>query len=46
MFQDYDTEEFLEPKCPKCGTLLDYGENTTYDEKKDAHICNKCKTQL
>ncbi len=34
--------ENLEPKCPKCGSILDYGTNTEYDEEKNAHICTKC----
>ena len=42
MFNNYDSMDFLEPKCPKCGTLIEYGVSTTFDEKKNTHVCNKC----
>jgi transcription initiation factor TFIIIB Brf1 subunit/transcription initiation factor TFIIB len=38
-FQDM---ECLEPKCPDCGIILDYGVNTEYNDEKEAHICGKC----
>jgi len=38
----FNSMEFLEPKCPKCGTKIDYGLTTTWDEKIQAHICNGC----
>lgn len=43
----FESVDFLEkPKCPKCGTELEYGINTTYKESKKAHICNGCGTVL
>ena len=38
----FESIEYLEPKCPKCETVLEYGVNTRYDEKKEAHVCLKC----
>jgi hypothetical protein len=38
----FNSIEFLEPKCPNCGSVLDYGVNTNFDEKKGVHICIKC----
>jgi len=33
---------FLEPKCPKCESKVDYGVTTSYSEKHKAHVCNNC----
>ena len=33
-------------KCPSCGSSLRWGVTTSYDEDKDAEICNVCKTIL
>lgn len=38
----FESMEYLEPKCPKCSIVLDYGINTKYNEKKQVHICLKC----
>jgi len=38
----FDAMEFLEPKCPICQQVLEYGVNTTYKEGKHAHVCNCC----
>ncbi|MBU1205106.1 MAG: hypothetical protein KKE93_04315 [Nanoarchaeota archaeon] len=38
----FESMEFLEPKCPKCGTVLDYGVNTRFNEKLKTHVCLKC----
>ena len=38
----FELVDYLEPKCPKCQTVLEYGVNTEYDEKKKAHICINC----
>ncbi|MCP3682321.1 MAG: hypothetical protein GY861_06485 [bacterium] len=38
----FNSMDFLEPKCPKCGVILDYGENTRFDRKENAHICDGC----
>lgn len=34
--------KYLEPKCPDCNTVIDYGVTTRYSEKSKAHICIKC----
>ena len=34
--------ENLEPKCPGCETVIDYGLTTKFDEKKKTHVCLKC----
>ena len=38
----FDSVEYLEPRCPKCEIILDYGINTEFDDKNKAHICLKC----
>jgi len=38
----FSSVEYLEPKCPKCESKVDYGVTTTWDEKKKAHKCNNC----
>jgi len=42
----FESMEFLEPKCPKCGTVLDYGVNTRFDEKLGTHVCLECNCVL
>ncbi len=38
--------EVLEPRCPNCGTVIDYGVNTKYDDKLKTHICLNCNKPL
>jgi transcription initiation factor TFIIIB Brf1 subunit/transcription initiation factor TFIIB len=38
----FNSLKYLEPRCPKCNIVLDYGVNTEFDEKKKSHICMKC----
>ena len=38
----FDRIEMLDLKCPKCLTKIEYGETTSYDEKREKHICNNC----
>ncbi len=33
---------YLEPHCPKCGTILKYGTNTEFDSKAKDHKCLNC----
>ena len=38
----FDTVQYLEPKCPKCESKIEYGVTTTWDETKNAHVCKGC----
>jgi len=38
--------DFLEPKCPHCGTILAYGLNTEYKDEEQAHVCLMCHNIL
>lgn len=38
----FESIEFLEPKCPQCMVVLDYGVNTRFDAKARTHVCLKC----
>jgi hypothetical protein len=38
----FDSLEILEPKCPKCGIILDYGVNTVFKDEVMAHVCSMC----
>jgi len=42
----FNSIDYLEPKCPKCGIKIDYGVNTTFDDSKEIHLCNKCGSEL
>ncbi|MBD3310532.1 hypothetical protein GF351_04895 [Candidatus Woesearchaeota archaeon] len=42
----FEAMSFLAPKCPGCGTELEYGANTSYNQKKGCHACNRCGTEL
>lgn len=42
----FESIDLMEPKCPKCGTIIKYGLTTTYDDQKEAHVCNICSTVL
>jgi len=42
----FSSVNFLEPKCPSCGVVLDYGANTEYVEKVKTHLCLGCGHQL
>ncbi|MBR9699424.1 hypothetical protein GOV09_03145 [Candidatus Woesearchaeota archaeon] len=38
----FDSVDFLEPKCPQCKVIIDYGVTTEFDEKREKHICKGC----
>lgn len=38
----FNSMDHLEPKCENCGSKIDYGVTTTFDEEIEAHRCNKC----
>ncbi len=42
----FESVDYLEPKCPKCSSILEYGVTTVFDEKKDCHVCKKCGLAL
>jgi len=42
----FSSIEYLEPKCPKCGSVLKYGVNTQYDDEAKSHVCLKCGAVL
>ncbi|NQV09476.1 hypothetical protein HQ529_06520 [Candidatus Woesearchaeota archaeon] len=42
----FDSMESLEPKCPNCNIVLDYGTNTEYVDKHSAHVCLNCDKVL
>jgi phage FluMu protein Com len=42
----FNTSEFLEPKCPSCKIVLNYGVNTTFSDKQNSQICSSCDTIL
>ncbi len=42
----FNSVNALEPRCPKCGSLIDYGVTTRFDEEKEVHVCLKCGTEL
>ncbi len=41
-FNFFDSVDHLEPRCPKCKSVLEYGVTTKFNEKLDAHECKKC----
>jgi len=45
-FFSFESLNILEPRCPGCEIVLDYGVNTTYDQRKRAHFCNACRKSL
>lgn len=38
----FESIEYLEPKCPNCGTKIDWGMSTNYQDKYESHVCNTC----
>ncbi|MFH0977755.1 MAG: hypothetical protein V1837_00490 [Candidatus Woesearchaeota archaeon] len=42
----FEAVEYLEPRCPKCNEALEYGVNTSFDPKKNTHVCNACGTAI
>ena len=42
----FNTVEFLEPKCPRCNTKIEWGVNTRWDEKKETQVCAGCGAEL
>ncbi len=42
----FNSIEYLEPRCEKCGSKIEYGLTTEFSEKLNAHICLKCGNVL
>ena len=38
----FNSMDHLEPRCKNCGSKIDYGTTTSYDDKAEAHRCNEC----
>jgi phage FluMu protein Com len=38
----FNSVEYMEQKCPKCSSKIDYGVTTEWDEKEQAHRCKNC----
>ena len=38
----FEDVQYLEPRCPKCKIVVDYGANTRYDDAKGKHVCLNC----
>ena len=38
----FNSVDYLEPHCKKCGSKIDYGITTYYDDKAETHKCNTC----
>ncbi|MBI2133881.1 hypothetical protein HYU11_04320 [Candidatus Woesearchaeota archaeon] len=46
MLDFFNRMEYLEPRCPKCKIILDYGVNTTFSSSHKSHVCDKCEFVL
>ncbi|AJF62089.1 TPA: hypothetical protein HA239_05475 [Candidatus Woesearchaeota archaeon] len=42
----FDSTQYLEPRCEKCGIVLDYGTNTEFNEKLMSQVCMVCGNKL
>ena len=42
----FNSIDHLEPKCSKCGIILDYGVNTFFKEDVMAHVCKACGNKV
>ncbi|HLD05961.1 MAG TPA: zinc ribbon domain-containing protein [Candidatus Nanoarchaeia archaeon] len=42
----FNTLDILEPKCSGCGSKVEYGITTTFDDARETHVCNKCGKAL
>jgi len=38
----FDSIDYLEPKCPRCNSKVEYGVTTRFDDEKKCHVCLKC----
>lgn len=42
----FESPEFLDPKCPKCQSKIEYGVTTKWNDQEEAHVCKNCGTVL
>jgi hypothetical protein len=42
----FDSLEHLEPHCGKCGSKVEYGTTTKFQEDAGSHVCLKCGNVL
>ncbi len=42
----FNSIDYLEPKCPGCGTILKYGINTEFSESLNAMVCKNCGAKI
>lgn len=38
----FNSLDHLEPKCPQCGTKVDWGITTEYSDEHECHVCKEC----
>ena len=38
----FNSVDYLEPRCKNCGSKIEYGITTYYDEKLETHKCSNC----
>ena len=38
----FNSVEYMERKCPKCSSKIEYGITTEWDDKAEAHKCKAC----
>ena len=42
----FNSMEYLEPRCPKCETKIEWGVNTEWSDEHNTHVCKECGTVL
>lgn len=38
----FNTVDYLEPKCPKCGIKIEWEITTVWSEEKQTPVCKEC----
>ena len=42
----FNSVDYLELKCPKCGNKVDWGITTKWCDDKEGQVCNDCGEKL
>lgn len=42
----FNSVDYLEPRCRHCGSKIDYGITTEWDDEKGCHLCSKCQNPV